>query len=58
MSIRCVSNFAHFMTLDRYAFAESLKDMQKKKVDKDVSFLETIPCLKDQPKHNLEYFSK
>ena len=35
------------MTLDRFAFAESLKDMQKKKVDKDVSFLETIPCLQD-----------
>ena len=58
VSIRCVSPFVNFMTLDRYAFAESIKDMQKKKVDKDVGFLETIPCLQDQPRHNLEYFSK
>ena len=27
VSIRCVSPFVNFMTLDRYAFAESLKDM-------------------------------
>ena len=44
VSIRCESREVHFMTLDRYAFAESLKDMQKKRTDKHVRFLETIPC--------------
>ena len=32
--------------------------MAKKKVDKLVRFLETIPCFTEQPRNNLEYFSK
>lgn len=58
VSLRCESDLVHFMTLDRFSFAESLKDMAKKKVDKLVRFLETVPCFSEQPRGNLEYFSK